>query len=478
MRAQTASELAIFGAVVIFVLGLVVRYATNFSLNQNQSLAAMRWAFKQSFLGSESGSTSRNFASILLIEDRKDVDVGKFGALNRSPYVVSGSGAFTKNLFMIPEWGEWWNLPVMDVFVNGKHFTFTTSGFKTYCFQPPDGSYDCADVDGAEQVRYRAQDWQNACINEAGNPFDGEACPKFFDRIPNLYYIDGSGNTHHVGRYNPGEADRFDLDRCGVADVPAGDHRETFSWQWGSTMAATRTLNLGEQGASYDVDGDLKEEQVLKVLGRSGEEQKLGAITSADACNSVNAPVYLAHVIDSQAGDMDLAYGTYDERGGKTPASGCIDQTPMKRPGLKNDMIFYADTKEGTYFSIEEGKLYEGVGSDRQFIRNVQAHDRVDIIERKFQLSNDTGRLCGNGGDVVDGAPNRGQNPDIEICNDCNNPNNVVDPNKGEVNNSLPRMFRTCFDETTKMLYIRSRIGDISGRKWITDVSGDVNPIK
>jgi hypothetical protein len=39
-------------------------------------------------------------------------------------------------------------------------------------------------------------------------------------------------------------------------------------------------------------------------------------------------------------------------------------------------------------------------------------------------------------------------------------------------------LYRTCFDEYTKILYVRSRLADLAGRKWITDVSGDEAPFK
>ena len=41
----------------IFVLGLIIRYAFNFSFIQNQSLEAMRMALRWSFLSAQSGNS-------------------------------------------------------------------------------------------------------------------------------------------------------------------------------------------------------------------------------------------------------------------------------------------------------------------------------------------------------------------------------------------------------------------------------------
>ena len=124
----------------------------------------------------------------------------------------------------------------------------------------------------------------------------------------------------------------------------------------------------------------------------------------------------------------------------------------------------------GTYFRVEEGRLYNG----NQYIRTTSMKDSVDIIERIFKLSNDTKRFCVNGIpppfiERIGGVRTRsgmggGQiipNP-VEVCataaGDCFNQANIS---------------RTCMDVPGLAIYIRSRIEDIRGRKWITDESGD-----
>ena len=106
--AQTAIELATFGAILIFVIGIIVRTGLTNAQRQNQTLRAMRMAMKISYESSEGmwgtklcgdnfkscggGVSSNNSASILLVEDRLSSDLTKQGSKERSPLVLSAGG--------------------------------------------------------------------------------------------------------------------------------------------------------------------------------------------------------------------------------------------------------------------------------------------------------------------------------------------------------------------------------------------------
>src|SRR3989338_5970152 len=60
-------------------------------------------------------------------------------AVDRTPFMVQASGSHTANLFMPVDFGDSEDLPVMDVYVNGKHFIFSTVAFATYSM-PADGN--------------------------------------------------------------------------------------------------------------------------------------------------------------------------------------------------------------------------------------------------------------------------------------------------------------------------------------------------
>jgi len=127
---QAAVELAVFGAILIFLLGTIVRSAIGNSYTQNQNFKAMRMAMLASWNGAKAGGTSHNSASILFIEDRLSPDFNKYGSLDRNPFIANGSGTFTFQLLYPLDVGEVAsNLPIMDVFINGQHFPFTTANY-------------------------------------------------------------------------------------------------------------------------------------------------------------------------------------------------------------------------------------------------------------------------------------------------------------------------------------------------------------
>ena len=135
-KAQAAVELAVFGAILIFLLGAIVRSAMSNSYLQNQNFKAMRIAMLASWNGSKAQNTARNNASILFIEDRLSPDFNKYGVLDRNPLIANGSGTFTYMLLYPLTGGPGGdnmqaNLPVMDVYINGQHFPFTTASYVT-----------------------------------------------------------------------------------------------------------------------------------------------------------------------------------------------------------------------------------------------------------------------------------------------------------------------------------------------------------
>jgi hypothetical protein len=234
---------------------------------------------------------------------------------------------------------------------------------------------------------------------------------------------------------------RFDLDRTGGTDVPPPE-RSYFSWQWFEVMgfdeeatqgsgldSSVTTLSTGEginfggrKNVSVDIDGDLKEETILpETIQRAPD----------------SAVITQLGVLDDQAGDVDFTVGDNEN---KRPA------------GLTRDLKMYAFVLPGTYYTIEEGRLFDP--ADGQFIRNVSKKDQIDLVERVFQLSN-TGRFCSNG---VPAASVAGLTNPVEACNDCFTSANIQ---------------ATCLDEASLLLFMRSRVSDARGRKWITPTGGD-----
>jgi hypothetical protein len=331
--AQTATELAVFGAILIFLFGVIIRQSLSANFNQDQTLKALRVALQESFKSGERGDPSRNVANILYIEDRKTADFNKFGTLTRLPLVVSGSGSFTKNLFMPVDFGNQNELPIMDMFINGKHFTFTTAGFRT--------------VGLTDEYVYRI--------------------------VPNIPSND---------EYDSACDECFDLDRNGSVDVPA-PLRSKFSWQWKKIRATSKNIDVETgENTSVDVDGDLKEELVLGLniggggSGGSGDHEgppgpsQGGPHPGPEDPDDPDEPaVGFVRVLDPQGGDIDLTYDSRDKRQG------------LPRPGLTENTVIYSFTKDGTFLAIDGNTSTQNIAN-------------YDVIERQVQLSNNTGRIC------------------------------------------------------------------------------------
>jgi hypothetical protein len=115
---QTAIELAIFGAILLFVLGMIVKTNLGYGFNQNNSLRATRMALTASYIssspldcvqanGNAAGNGAagaynvpcvsnggRSSAAVLLIEDRIMPEMSnKYGGLDPTPlYLHSPQG--------------------------------------------------------------------------------------------------------------------------------------------------------------------------------------------------------------------------------------------------------------------------------------------------------------------------------------------------------------------------------------------------
>lgn len=453
-QAQTAIEIAVFGAILIFALGAIVRSGVSRGNQQNSVYKATRLALRMSYDTSASmTNSSRNSASVLIIEDRLTAGSGKYGPIDRAPFLMSGSGTHSANIFMPVDFRDAEDLSLFDLFVNGKHIALSTSAFKTINLFPGGGcGSQCS-----SQVWISSSTSRQVCTpcpEIEPNCSSGGACAKLYsiiDHHPKISeWCDGSVSfpcpvacsTSAVPGCNLSAAERFDLDRNdldgipGDALVPPGEWGR-FSWQWFLVMGYTGSgsvppaSNLTSSSGSapsggllmgegikenVDVDQDLKMERVY------AEYASNGIITSLD-------------VLDYQDGDVDFSVD---------------DRYTGIRPGFTKDVNVYTKVYDGgagggTYLRIDEGKLFSG----EQYIRTTSKKDVVDIVERFFKLSNDTGRLC------LGGVP---QQAAIEACGDCHSPANIA---------------RTCMDPNSLFIFFRSRISDYHGHKWVTEEGND-----
>ncbi len=552
-KAQTATELAIFGGVLMFVISAIVNQSLSSSYYQNQSYRAMRMALSMSFKHAEGaaggrlyeagriqGNISHNSASVLLVEDRLSARSAKHAAVDRTPHMVMGSGTYSRNLLMSvsPEFMDEWEyqLPIVDIYVNGQHFPFSTARLKKVCLL---SASDCVpmtpDITGRPAHIYNTathNDWLDipggSCGWTEDVPTATVNCSVLYGKeskaglsshfcTPSVcidecvwtttypYYQD------HPAACNLSVDDRFTLERSDMTHiVPATpqDIRDTFSWQWimylgivdgfewkaykacgaSKVTATTKTPNGVpgiKKGAMVDVDRDGNMESVMDLEVESG-----GTQTPPGYCSNFFDHQYTPNpnqgrvnsvvVMDGNDGDVDFSE---DGIGVGPPKPGFDKTVHMFTKVLEDDAIYL----------VEEGELYT---LDHQHVRSAQRKNQVDWIQRRFQLTNNTGRFC-----YLDGSGNIQRTTyvgDRGACGgDCTqNPLNPVEvccasvlgkgcssggPDCFDSSNSVQNVLRTCLElgdvdrsiPVYPELWIRSRIRGRQGRKWVTEVTSD-----
>jgi len=244
--------------------------------------------------------------------------------------------------------------------------------------------------------------------------------------------------------WNAEDAKRFDLDRNGTVDVPE-EIRGRFEWQWMKVNPSDVDPEMGEH-TSIDIDQDLKEERIIDKW----------------------------FVMDFQDGDIDGGYDDlhskiYNEcdTGARSPSSFWCKKIRW-RSGLSASAKAYSQFKDGTLLRIEEGKLYDG----DTYVRNTTFKDQPYLISREIRLANNTRRHCKKNGKPrkkVSGYKNK-----IKVC--CDTP---------DCCDSEENLEKTCMytgqgknanfsRDKFPVIYVRTKIEDIRGRKWITKVSQEL----
>ncbi|HPB68320.1 MAG TPA: hypothetical protein PKU74_05360 [Candidatus Omnitrophota bacterium] len=554
---QSGTELAIFGAMLIFIIGSIIKAGMQASMLNNMQLRALRLALSESYRTSEGeyinfagdeGSNARTSASVVILEDRLNVDAGKkFGSRDRFPMTASASASMTKNLFRPTHWGDRSDLPLSDVYINGQRFPLLGADFKSVTLANSDGSRpswipvcngsapayfnsnappasppyglcwwnNCVSYSSCVYVGYGGNyelGYMGECVYASGGSGTGQ-----YDLVTNsagctlMFTISGNypksktccfGTTCTKNCSGLPQDIRFDYDFDGVSDVPAG-MRDGIMWQWfliAGVVDGTATTLPGAWGAvpgifvdpsgekeskneTVDVDGDYYEESILNYSALSS-----GVLQTVNVIDSEEGDMSSSFMSDArQAGEWRFA-GTIGGSCGATPTGNCnIGSTTTgnntlgvcsnykclsRTVGFSEGAQVYTftdsdpgqETGSGTYFRTEEGPVF--TANTSQYTRSTERHDQLDVIERQVQLTRDTGRFCAD--DVnprpwgtstwardngVFGIPNP-----VEVCTRPSTGTNCYMAGVSQL---------TCFDRDNLMLFVRSRIADLRGRRWI-----------
>ena len=503
-RAQSIIELSILGAALLGILGLLIRYSSTISEAQNIQLRAMREALKLS--ATEAASTlstptsppnaptpgnktaNRKSATVLWIEDKPTVEGGeKYGAASLTPAISFGTGTMT-NLLQYPlRSGDPNSLPVMDIYVNGKHFSFTTANYDYEgWFVTNDGNPDPSTPPISWNFNCNPNQpngspiKQARCLSTVPNPNGGQPWtfgsphPVFWTKVPrtdkNFCYSTGQPSDHHCTYVSSAELDeRFRLDPLNGDPAPISTRAE-LQWQWFPILLNNVAIDFFDENqdkktyTSLDVDNDGHEEVILHLdqvgdfeCGLPWQQCGISAryfwddgkpsndllfSPNSDCCHNawengdhpewrLGFKLVSVVTLDSENGDLNMGYNTIDKLQGK-PKPGFVQGKAKIKTYATGDL----DVSQ-TAQSSQSTKVSQ------------QTKDTINVIEREIQLSNDTGRF-------VPGH-NWFSNPDVDVAcsgNDCCD--------------TAQNKYLTCFNRTNLVLYVRTLTGAKIGHKYKT----------
>ncbi|MBF0479880.1 MAG: hypothetical protein HQL26_10395 [Candidatus Omnitrophica bacterium] len=416
---QVMLELAVFAAVVLFVMGMIIKQSMDAKYALSGGLQALRTTLRLSYLeskgkgtngGGKDGNKSRNNATVTLVEDRLDAASGKMDSKDRAPRMSQAAGTASINLFLPTDNGETFNDPVQDFYINDQHFVLST---------------------GKMEKKSPVSVWE---------------------RIMN-------GDKDY---WDASKGERFYPYRDGQKQIPP-QLWKNFEWQWLKLSAGSVSTKKGKH-TSVDIDNDLKEETVIGNTGGSWWVQD-----DQDGDIDMTYDKWDGYVYSECYGiDVDGYEFVKSETPADLPSGAC--GTTRWRSGMVNNAKFRSQQADGTYLWIEEGQLYakdpkSSVYSTQQFSRSVRGKNQVDLIERQIRLAKYNPEIL---------KRNRG----ITKCSSgpacCEN----IDGNcvytgtgAGKYETVIMPGGKARQGRYLPVMYIRSAISDTRGRKWITDIS-------
>ncbi len=504
-RAQAVLELAIFGAILIFLIGSLIQQGASASYQQNFQLQSMRRALLKSYQTSyglttdphkgriitKDGNSSRNNASFLILEDRLSPAVTRYGVLDRQPIMIMGGGSMTNRLYNISDWDQLKDdIPVMDMKINGQAFKFKNAATIVYRVKRhADGSVEMFRISNVGWEQYmnlwmtlrHVDDYLMNNKSEAlkemeeglryrdcseassGSPFTppGDVNTARVQREWNSWHhyalyasiqknvasaTDTSDKTSWAFVTANGNGDT-NLPRSPGWTLPQGVNAGLVIWKWRVVSPEDAMSEIDwDKGEfpGFDIDGDMQEEVVYHITKYNPGGNK----NSNGTCNGDQ--IYDLGVMDYSIGEMNS--------GSNTPIS------PEDEVGVKRDTHIYSITENGTAMEVREGATFVG---SQKLTTSFANKRQYDIISRAVQLNRNM--VCEN---TLCNPSYKGFSDDPAVQNElvrCDS-SQITSNNVASCCAEMNAINLTCFDMTNKRLYVRSRIRDRRGRIWVTEV--------
>lgn len=349
-RGQTAVELAIFGGVLIFVIGALINYILVFSYGQAYQMRAFRAALAYSYGKDTQGcGGGTNFPleqssiSMVMIDDRNMPDLSNpLGIMQRSPVFGVASLTFGRSLLLSPAYGVRSDLPKVTFLINNKKYSFTTAGygFMTNC---------------------------NQAISQCSSGFKRMVIKGVKNAEGNVEYGKGSFDPRlgAAGKCDPNEPKTCIWYQWIGCDCNTKYFRDLTDWD------KKQKLDTKGSVSAVDLDCDNKEEQVLNSVGPAYNQPNNTWIWYLD---------YQEGEINLTVDDWDLENG--DWRWEANPPAAPLIVTPV-RQGLQPEGAATYQVLKGTKFR----KAYTGSRTTYSSASGSVNVKRRDFITRVIQLN-------------------------------------------------------------------------------------------
>jgi hypothetical protein len=122
-KAQALLEVAIFGAIILMLLGVLITYGLRYNYQQQASQQAFRKALAKAVL--KPGVSS---SDVVISDKHIPSPSDTFGVGSVTPFTGSAGGIARDYLGDPPE--RWQFAPTVTLNINGREYTYTTAGFK------------------------------------------------------------------------------------------------------------------------------------------------------------------------------------------------------------------------------------------------------------------------------------------------------------------------------------------------------------
>ncbi|MFA5401873.1 MAG: hypothetical protein WC359_15580 [Dehalococcoidia bacterium] len=192
-RAQALLEIAIFGAIIVMLLGVLITYGIRYNAQQKLMQQSFRKALSKSV--SQPGVAVSN---VILRDTHIPNPSDTFGVGSVTPFIGSG-GTVTRDYQMGETATESSELPSIVVDINGQEYTYKTAGFRDEPNVPEDS------LDRYDQVYGWGNVWETsdgACAEEGTeiDPNTGETNTTCTQATKNIRIIDScSGDIFDYG---------------------------------------------------------------------------------------------------------------------------------------------------------------------------------------------------------------------------------------------------------------------------------------